>query len=184
MTSLDFPGAVMARFHLLTDLGFNVVETLPTLVRYRWDELEVRVYQGRLSSEIGLEIVRRGVSYGLEQLIHFSSESDAAAHRYHAARTPEALDKALNELEANFRRFGLAALDAGDDFFARLDLHAQSRAEDYALDVLASQIRPRAEQAFRASDYATASQLYDQIERRLTPAEKAKLVIARERSKQ
>jgi len=50
-----------------------------------------------------------------------------------------------------------------------------------ALDVLADQLRPQADEAFRTGDYAAAANLYAQIRGRLTPAEIKKLKFAEER---
>jgi len=47
--------------------------------------------------------------------------------------------------------------------------------------VLEGQLRPKADDAFRRGDYREAAELYERIQPRLTPAEKKKLSIARQR---
>ena len=41
---LNFQSAVREKFAFLNDLGFSEIEALPTLVRYRKDDVEVDVY--------------------------------------------------------------------------------------------------------------------------------------------
>ena len=64
----------------------------------------------------------------------------------------------------------------------RLRRQRESWSVDYALDVLAEQIRPQAEAAFRGRQYREAAKLYERIAKRLTPTELKKLGMARRRS--
>lgn len=62
-TRLNFANAASENFAFLREQGFAVVEYLPTLVRYRKGEIEVGLYHGRGSFEVGFEIVRAGERY-------------------------------------------------------------------------------------------------------------------------
>ena len=68
-TRLYFAKAVRDRFAFLENVGFSELEAAPTIVRYRKGELEINVYHGRQSFEIGFEIVRRGARYTIADLI-------------------------------------------------------------------------------------------------------------------
>jgi len=59
---------------------------------------------------------------------------------------------------------------------------SDGRAEQFAWEVLAGQLRPKAEIALHDRRYGEAAQLLSQIERVLTPAERKKLAIAKTRS--
>ena len=54
--------------------------------------------------------------------------------------------------------------------------------EAYALDVLAEQIRPNADAAFRSGDYRRAAELYEKIRPRLSAEEIKKLALAKARA--
>jgi len=50
------------------------------------------------------------------------------------------------------QRYGTAALRGEPQFLSLLEKQRKQWAEEYALDVLASQLRPQAEDAFRQGD--------------------------------
>jgi hypothetical protein len=82
------------------------------------------------------------------------------------------------------KRYGSAALAGDTKFYARLDGLGKEWSEQYALDVLADQLRPKAAAAFRQGDYAAAAALYGKIRARLSAAELKKLAIAESRCKE
>jgi hypothetical protein len=55
-TRLSVANAVSEKFSFLGEQGFSEVESLPTIVRYRKRDLEVHVYHGRRSFELGFEV--------------------------------------------------------------------------------------------------------------------------------
>ena len=81
------------------------------------------------------------------------------------------------------KHYGTAALRGDPLFFSELEKKRKVWADDYWLDGLARQLRPKAEEAFRRGDYTAAVDLYDRIRTRLSPAEIKKLAIAKERSR-
>ncbi len=62
---LNFERQVREAFAFLSDLGFSETEALPTLVRYRHDDVEVDVYYGRQSYEIGAGVTGFGIRYAI-----------------------------------------------------------------------------------------------------------------------
>lgn len=181
-TRLNFADAVSNRFAFLSGLGFGEVELLPTLVRYRKDDLEVAIYHGRQSFEIGLEVARLGARYSIEELIRAADPEVAAQYRNYATTTPQGIAEGLARLEGLVKRYGERALSGDPVFFAMLDEQRKSWAEGYALDVLAGQLRPKAEAAFRSGDYRQAADIYERIRPRLSAAELKKLELAKERA--
>jgi hypothetical protein len=183
-TRLNFADAVRKRFVFLGDHGFTEVESLPTIVRYRKGDLEIDVYHGRQSFEIGFGIARQGIRYSLSELIRAADPAAAEQYRNETARTPEGIAESLVHLQESVRRYGERALQGDPEYFSALESQRKSWAEGYALDVLEGQVRPKAEAAFRDGDYRRAADLYEKIRARLSAVELKKLALAKERAGQ
>jgi hypothetical protein len=182
-TGLKFADSVSERFAFLGDLGFSEIESLPTIVRYQQGELEIDIYHGRQSYEVGFGITRHGVRYTISELVRAADPDAAARYRNYAATTPDGVAEGLTRLAELVRRYGRRALRDDPRFFATLDKQKKSWREEYALDVLAGQLRPKADAAFRNRDYREAAELYEKIRPRLTATELKKLALAKERSR-
>lgn len=180
-TRLNFANAVRERFAFLDDLGFSEVESLPTLVRYRKDDLEVTLYHGRSSFELGFEICRNNTRFSISELIGVADSEAAERYRNYAATTLGGIAAGLTQLEELVRRYGDRALRGDPAFFTILEDHRKSWAEEYSIDVLARQLRPKAQAAFQQGNYREAAELYERIRPRLSTAEEKKLVLAKER---
>lgn len=178
---LNFERAARKSFAFLNDLGFAEIESAPTLVRYRKDGIEVDVYHGRQSYEIGAGVSAFGTRYALSAIIRTTDPAAAKQYRYPAATTPEGVAAGLEELGSLMKRYCIRALSGDPQFFSELEQQRKSWSEEYALDVLAEQVRPKADDAFRRGDYSTAAELYARIRSRLSPAEIKKLTLAEER---
>ncbi|WP_186406968.1 hypothetical protein [Candidatus Accumulibacter aalborgensis] len=179
---LNFQSAVREKFAFLNDLGFSEIEALPTLVRYRKDDVEVDVYYGRQSYEIGAGISYLGARYEMADIIR-AMDADAA-ERYGGAMASrmEGVVAGLEELGSLIKRHGVAALRADPQFFSTLEEKREIWRKDYWLDGLARQLRPQADDAFHRGDYSRAAELYARIRDRLSPAEIKKLTFAEQRS--
>jgi hypothetical protein len=180
---LNFADAVTEKFGFLHDFGFSVTESSPTIVRYRKGDLDLDVYHGRQSHEIGLGIEHRGVRYSLTELIRISDSEAAGKYRNVVTLTPSILKEGLTTLAELVMRYAEVALRGEPKFFAALENQRKNCAEGYAQDVLAGQLRPKAEEAFRQGNYREAAELYDRIQRCLTPAELKKLAFAKKRDR-
>lgn len=180
---LNFGEKVRETFVFLNDLGFSEVEALPTLVRYRKGHVEVDIYHGRQSYEIGAGVTGFGTRYAMSEIIRATDAETAKRYRNAVATTPEGTAAGLEELSSLMKRYGSAALRGDSQFFSMLEQQRQLWSEEYALDILAEQLRPQADEAFRRRDYSTAANLYARIRERLSPAEIKKLGLAEERRK-
>lgn len=180
--NLHFELKVRGAFLFLEELGFVEAEAAPTLVRYKKACMEVDIYHGRQSYEVGVGITAFGVRYAMSEIIRSSDPAAATAYRNAAATTPEGISRCLEELSSLMMRYGARALSGDRHYFIVLAEQRKQWSESYALDVLAKQLRPRAEEAFRREDYGTAFELYARIKGRLTPAEVKKLAVAKSRS--
>ncbi len=180
---LNFADKTRKAFAFLDDKGFSVEETLPTLVSYRKGDIEVDVYHGRQSYEIGAEISAFGTRYSMSEIIRVSDVEIAKKFRFAASTTAEGVTAGLEELSALMRRYACEALKGDTQFFLELEKQKKLWSEEYALDVLVEQLRPQANEAFRRKDYSVAFELYSRIRERLSPAELKKLYIAEDRRK-
>jgi hypothetical protein len=179
---MNFANAVSERFAFLDDLGFSKSESLPTLVRFRKGDLEINVYHGRQSFEIGFEIARQGAQYSISEIIRVTDPETAERYRNFSTTTPHGVAEGLTHLEELVKRYAGLALRGDPVFFAKLESQRKAWMEGYALDVLAGQLRPKAETAFRRGDYREAVALYEKIRPRLSATELKKLELARERA--
>ena len=180
---LNFGGAVRKAFAFLNALGFSEVESLPTLIRYQGDAVQVAVYHGRRSYEIGAEISHLGKQYALAEIVRFVDPDAAKQHGNAVTSSTEGIVMGLEELGSLMKRYGVAALQGDPQFFSALEEKRKIWVEEYWLDSLARQVRPQADDAFRRGDYVAAAELYERIRSRLSPAEIKKLKLAEERSK-
>lgn len=180
---LGFKEKARNAFAFLNELGFSEVEASLTLVRYRKDGVEVDVYHGRQSYEIGAGVTAFGTRYAVSEIIRAGDMEIAKQFHYAMTNTAEGVATGLEELSSLMKRYGSAALRGDSDFFSTLEKQRTLWSEEYALDVLSEQLRPQADEAFRRKDYSTAAELYSRIRERLSPAEIKKLSIAEGRSK-
>ena len=180
---LNFEGVTRSRFAFLNELGFSEIEALPTIVRYRKDDVEVDVYQGRLSYEIGAGISYLGTRDVMAKIVRATDPEAPKRYGGGLTSTAECVVAGLEELSSLMQRYGNAALQGDPQFFSTLAEKHKVKVEEYWRDGLAGQLRPRADEAFHRGDYAKAAELYAQIRDRLSPAEVKKLQITEERSK-
>lgn len=178
---LNFVVTVRKAFAFLGDLGFSEVEALPTLVRYRKGDIEVDVYHGQQSYEIGAGVTAFGTRYAIGEIIRAIDSEAAKQFRNATALTPEVVAVSIESLSALIQRYCGAALQGDPQFCSMLINQRKHWSEEYALDVLTEQLRPQANEAFRLGDYAKAAELYTRIESRLSPAEVKKLRFAEEK---
>jgi hypothetical protein len=179
---LQFPETVLQVFSFLHGYGFQQVEVLQTLVRYRCGDLEARVFHGPRSHELGFEIEREGERFDISEIIALSVPSAADRYRNPMVRTPSAVNTFLQQLADFVRRYGERALRNDPAFYEVLRQQHKVSVEQYWLDMRCSQIRPKAEAAFREGRYREAAELNREIRAGLTPAETKKLAIAEKRS--
>ena len=182
-THFNFETKVRRAFAFLEELGFAEIEALPTLVRYRKEGIEVDVYHGRQSYEVGAGVTAFGARYPISAIIRATDSQAFKQFRYATVSTSEGVTSALEELSSLMKRYGTAALRGTPKFFSMLEEQQKLWSEEYALDVLARQLWTQADEAFRRGDYSMAADLYARIRARLSPAEVKKLALAEERCK-
>ncbi len=177
-----FVNGVKSEFDFLLEMNFRVVESQPTLVRYRNKNLEVSIYQGRQSFEVGFEITFGDTMYSLEEFIRVLDPEFSKNFSLQATSHADKLAPILSNLSALVKRYCANSLRGDPDLFQKIDGCRKIWRKEFALDVLESQVRPKAESAFREKDFASAASLYASISARLSPAEVKKMEFAKTRS--
>lgn len=190
-THLGFAEEVQNAFgFLVRELNYRCVAREPTFVRYESDQVFVNVYHGRASYELGVEIGRLDSpgeaqhGYTLAELMRLVDPESEAGYRYVTARTAGLVEQGVAHLSELFRRYAGAALQGEADTFAQLHEQRRRWNHEYANEVMLSQVRPQAEEAFRRKDYAEALKLFESIREGLTPSELKKLEYARKKQQQ
>jgi len=179
----DFEGSARKAFAFLSEHHFVEAESCPTLIRFRRGEIEVDVYHGRRSFEVGGGITAFGTRYSIPEIVRLSGPSLVKDFYYRVARNQHSIDASLEELSRLLNEYCLPALHGDTNFYTRLEAERKRGSKAYALEVLAGNVRPQAEEAFRRGDYALAVELYSQIRECLSPAELKKLSMAERRVK-
>jgi hypothetical protein len=182
-SKLEFAKAAEEAFHFLLDQGFRLVSAETTIVRYSSERIFVNVYHGRSSYELGIDVGLVGSEmehgYPLEAFVRLSDPEHAPRIRNFMATTSNEVRVGLRQLAEHVKRYVVPALPGGQNVFAELQRQAQEWRNSYAMEVLAGQIRPKAEAAFREHDYVRFVEHLSKIESVLTPVEKQKLSYAR-----
>jgi hypothetical protein len=181
-TLLGFADKVRDNFGFLSDFGYSEVEALPTLVRFRKDNLEVDVYHGRRSFEIGVGFSRDGQRHELSEILTAADKEIGARFRNPTASLPGGVRAGLELVGSLTRQFGAKALLGDPETFVSLKIQRELAWTAYHLEMEANSLRPLAEEAWRRKDYAKAAELYAKFKSCLTPAEVQKLAFAEKRS--
>lgn len=181
--SFLFEEKVKEVFDFLLEKEFLVVESKPTFVLYKKKNVEVILYHGRKSYEIGAEISISEVQYSISEIIRAVDSEVAKNYLNFVAMTPESVSVGLVRVASLMRRYGDKLLHADPQFLRLLENKRQQWSEDYALDVLYKKLCPEADEAFRQGSYLMAFELYKKIQNHLSPAELKKMQLAEERSR-
>jgi hypothetical protein len=190
---LGFAAAVLEEFGFLSELGFRVVERTDTFVCYESERRFVRVFHGRSSYELGVEIGRwvdidggrREQFFPLCDVVARQADLAEVGYGGSAATDAQLLRKFVRQLGGWTRRFAEPLLSDGDQEFDELSEINARRAEGHREALRASRLRARAAEAWQRRDFGTVLNAYSEIEAelptvRLKPSERARLRYALE----
>ena len=164
-----FVEAVVSEFRFLEDLGFVRACALDTFVRYEREPLFVNVFHGRGSYELGVEVGHRVLVDGelvdekftLGELVAMADPSRVFPG--FAAVTPEQVQRFVPQLASLAEQFGANLLRGDPAEFARLRLDTAARSEAMREGWRASQLRSRADSAWRERDFGRVVDAYGEM---------------------
>lgn len=174
---LGFATVASEQFSFLFELGFQLVEVSDTLARYESDGRLVRVFHGRGSYELGVDVgrwieidgVSREQAFPLRDVVALRGDLADVGFGGTSATTAESVRKFLGQLAGWTREFALPLLQDGDDLFDQLSRSNASRAQAERDGLRASRLRAKADDAWQRQDFATVANSYSEIESELPP---------------
>lgn len=181
--NLNFKDEVRKSFKFLNELGFVETEALNTYVEYQSNNIKLAVYHGRLSYEISVDITIMGNEFSLGELLGVLDSDFAKEFKYPTAVTKKSVISAVNLVAHIINKHIGSLIKNNLKLIEILQIQRKLMTEEYALDVLVRQTRPRAIEAFQKGDYLKVVELYEQISDQLTDSERKRYEIAKKRSK-
>jgi hypothetical protein len=175
---LGFATVASEEFSFLLELGFQPWEVSDTLARYESDSRFVRVFHGRGSYELGVDVgrwievdgVSREQAFPLRDVVALRQDPAEVGFGGTSATTAESVRRFLGQLAGWAREFALPLLRNGDDLFDQLSRSNAARAHAERDELRASRLRARADEAWQRQDFATVANSYSEIESELPAA--------------
>jgi hypothetical protein len=181
--NFGFKEIVLELFGWLERYGYCVAEAGSTIVRYEGSLGFVNVYYGRSSYEIGVEVGPPGeeqmASYSMSELIRLKDDEEAKSYRNPVVTSSQTIKGFVAIQAQRLKDYGQPILSGNTTVWHVLEQQRKRWSEEYAMDVLVSQVRSEAENSFRAHNFKRVIELLSPVEYRLTPAERKKLEYAR-----
>ena len=168
-------------FAFLEQYDFRYLHPYIGLVRYRTDDVSVDVFYERQSYEIGLEVCYDDKFYSLSELIRINDPAKADNFRNTVAINTKMVEEGLCRTAELLKIYGMRAIRGDKFFFSALEVQQLQWAKGYEEEVLADQLRPMADTAFRQGNYERAAALYERFRSSLRPSELRRLQIAQAR---
>jgi hypothetical protein len=185
---LGFAAAAKKSFSFLVDdLSFRLAAEGPTFVRFESDQSFVNVFHGRASYELGVEIGREVAINGdvvdqkfpLGDVIGAQVDPNEIGFRAFTSTSKEKVAEFLDVLATWTRDFAGPALEGRSEFFQRLSDQTKVYSLRLQENQRASELRARANEAWRKKDFAAVINSYEEIDREFETVELKKSEIRR-----
>ena len=172
---LGFAVVASEEFSFLLGLGFTLTELTDTFAHYESDRRLVRVFHGRGSYELGVEVGRwievDGVSreqvFPLRDVVALRGDPAEVGFGGTSATTAESVRKFLSLLAGWTRKFAMPLLSGGDQLFDQLSSSNAARGQAERDELRASRLRARADEAWQHKDFGAVVNAYSEIDSEL-----------------
>lgn len=182
---MEFSVMVRRAFSFLESVGYRCIEgtlnqlryeAARTIVTIEWDS-----HSGELNLYIGLQSRGGGPqdAYSLTDILAMENVDVPERRMPFQIAEESGLDPFIKKLAEDTQTYAQAALTGDRMFFRRLKAFRNTQAQVYMRDMKISQIRDKAEDAWRERHLDKIINLYTSIEKHLSKLERAKLDYAR-----
>ena len=184
-----FADCVLESFeYLTTEFGFRVAKVAPTYVRYESNTVYVHVYhESRLAElDVSIGLLRRSISGG-EQSYHLQTIVAASQGRMDPrfgclqASDPAVVRRLIPQLAEALRCGTRRALSGDKSEFQHLEAAESALSQALTERMEHSDLRRKAEAAWKNRDYHTVWSAYAEMQQHLTRAELGKMQYARKK---
>jgi hypothetical protein len=177
--SLYFNIKAVETFEFLKKYGFILTKVSDILVSYCKDDIKIDInYEQQISCDISADITISGKKYPIGAIVNAIMIKQKRFY-YISARTRETICTGLEQIKLLLETCLAKILQKDPKFLSILEEQQKQWSKEFALNVLASQLRPKAENAFHCKDYLRAIELYERIYECLSPSEIQKVSFAK-----
>lgn len=186
---LGFQDTVKSNFRFLERYGLELVESNSTLVKYESSRVFVRIYHGRVSFELGVELGE--VSDPLEKAVSIFDVVDAegasdreglSGHTVFQVSSKKDLEELMPKLSSLVQKYAGPLLRGDRHAYERVREHQSRKAARETREVQLTAVRRKAEAAWQKRDYARLIELFRPWRQYLIGSEAKKLAYAERHS--
>ena len=161
---LSFVEYVKSSFAYLENYGYTVKENTDTMVLYVSSDVSVKVYHGRLSYQLGMEIKQTDSEeyYNLFEILSTFAAEHARMHRQYS--TEAELRESVAQLATIIHDCCEDIISGQVNAFRRLSEHARMQRAQVTKDAQYGAIMDQADLFWEAKDYERAFVRYKQAE--------------------
>jgi len=186
---LGFEEAVLAGFDFLRAHGFKLVETGPTLVRFKSRKVFVNIYHGRASYEVGVEVglKARSEKYGLDYIVSWAGKAAWKAEGFgrgtmFQVSSREGVQRIMPKVAEIVRKYGEPFLGGDAQFYSHLDEVNRRASAEFTKRQHLEDVRKLADAAWSEKKFSRVTELYQSIQEDLTVIESKRLSYARKQT--
>lgn len=185
--NLGFTDAVLSAFDfLIGKYNFRLVKAEPTFVRYESPNVFVNIYHGRSSYELGVEVGQMTKApsqaeghFSIGDIIDLTGAQEKTDYAFFQASNADKVKKYVPKLASLVEKYAGFALEGDTTVFRQLAAKVLEKSNKLIKEWNISDVREKADRAWREKNYAKVAELYAPIQEELTPAEAKKLAYAK-----
>ena len=183
---LGFEDAVASEFQFLAEYGFSLVSQEPTLVCFESDRVMMRIYHGRSSYEIGVQmgLLDRNERYGLEHVVYLAG-GETAWKREGFSRgtqfqtsTKQGVQDVLSRVAGIVKTYGGKFLSGDVEFYDHVERESLEQRVQFERRSMLAEIKREADEAWSGGDFTRLVELLQPVESDLTKVERKRLEYA------